>query len=219
MKSCLKISILFLLANAFVWASNNYISVVVTDSDMMFYLQQKSSNISKFENSNVLISFVEDRKIVRYFQLGNLGDSLVTSDKNLCTSLFEKGLAGDVYSVFARSNVYCTHPLSERENILMILPVTYTRHTEENLHKIASNINSSIYFFEKDENFYEKIMAKLQNNVNVCGFLPLFQSIAFDQKTLHNTQEGITYYICPTIGLNNNAYNILIKSKNETKND
>ena len=219
MKSCLKISILFLLYSSFVCASDNYISVVATDTDMMFYLQQKSSNISKFQNSNVLISFVEDRKIIRYFQLGNLGDSLVTSDRNLCTSLFEKGLAGDVYSVFENSNVYCTHPLNERENVLMILPGTYTRHAGESLNKIASNINSSIYFFEKDENFYEKIMAMLQSNVNVCGFLPLFQSIAFDQSKLHKTHEIITYYICPTIGLNNNAYNVLIKSKNEKKND
>ena len=39
-----------------------------------------------------------------------------------------------------------------------------------------------------------------------------------ETKNLVKTPEQITYYICPIIGLNENAYNILIK-QNEKKND
>jgi hypothetical protein len=209
----LSFALLFFCTNSYA----KYITVVTTDTAMVYFLQQNAPKISVSENINLVVSFVDDRKITRYFQLGNLGDVLLTSNQNLCYDLSEKGLASGSYSILISSSVYCTSVLNEKKKVFVITSGEYTNFAKERIGIIAQNINASLYFLDKNDNVYEKVAGMIKDNVNVCGLLPLFQSINFETNKLVKTNEDIKYYLCPIIGLNNNAYNILIKNFNETK--
>lgn len=211
MKKLFKVSFLLFATLIFVSATN-YITVITTDSEILQKLQNSSQNISLKRNFNFSMIFVEDRKVVRYLQLGNHGDALITSNYNLCKSLSEKGLASEEFSLFLKSPVYCTQNLIKTSNMFVILPEKYTHTSMENFTQIANNLNASIYLLEKNENTYETIVLMLKNNTNVCGFLSLFQNIGLKQSNLFKTQEHISYYACHVIGLNAEGYKTLIKN-------
>lgn len=196
------------------------LDIVTTDTQMMYVLQKQSAKIAIKENVQVSISFVQERKSTRYFQLGNVGDVLVTSSRSLCNYLSAKGLSSSNYSVLMKEEIYCTAFAGKNaRHILVLLSGEYTSFAKERIDEISHRINASLDFLTKNDNTYEKIADYIKSGVNVCGFYSLFQDINFDKKTLINQGEEIKYYACPLIGLNGNAYNALIKYFHETQDD
>lgn len=211
----INISVFFCCIGSFAAAA---LDVVTTDTQMVHILQKQSSEIAIKENMQVSISFVQERKLTRYFQLGSAGDVLVTSNGNLCRYLADKGLSGSHYSVLMKEEIYCTNFAGDdAKRVLILLSGEYTSFVKERIDEISDRINASVDFLTKDDNTYERIAEYIKSGVNVCGFSSLFQDINFDKKVLAREGEAIKYYVCPLVGLNSNAYNTLIKYFNETK--
>jgi hypothetical protein len=186
-------------------------SVITTDSSIIYALQNLTQEISTKNSTQVQISLVDEKKVARYLQLGNKGDVIVTSYKDLCVDLASKGLASSFESAkILKENIYCIG-LSSPQRVMILLPEEYPSSTEEQIYDIAKKINAKMHIVSKYENVYQSVMEYIQSQTAVCSFHSTFANLNIADTMLQKIDEGIQYYACPLIGLHNDTYKVLIK--------
>ena len=186
-------------------------SVITTDSNAMHALQNVTQEISTKNSIQVQVSLVDAKKVARYLQLGNKGDVIVTSYKDLCVDLASKGLASSFESAkILKENIYCIG-LSSPQRVMILLPEEYPSSTEEQIYDIAKKINAKMHIVSKYENVYQSVMEYIQSQTAVCSFHSTFANLNIADTMLQKIDEGIQYYACPLIGLHKDTYKVLIK--------
>jgi hypothetical protein len=185
--------------------------IITTDSIVMHDLQNLSQEISTKNAIQVQVSLVNEKKVARYLQLGNKGDVIVTSYKNLCLDLASQGLASSFESAkILKKDIYCIG-LSSPQRVMILLPEEYPSSTQEAIYDIAKRINAKMHIVGKYENVYQSVMKYVQSQTAVCSFRSTFANLNIEDVTLQKIDEGIQYYACPLIGLHKNTYKVLMK--------
>lgn len=187
------------------------ISIVTTDSNVMYHLQNLAQDVAIAQKLQVHVSLFDESRVTRSLQLGKKGDVLITSDAKLCENLVLKGIASPLgLKKILQEHIYCIG-IGDDGRILMLMPEKYPSHTQERIGEMALLLNASIYVFSKDEDAHKKMAEWLKFGMPICGFSSTFISLNVESVLLHKTDAKVEYFACPLIGLKKDGYDILMQ--------
>jgi hypothetical protein len=201
--------------------SSQAMTVVTTDFAVMRDIQNFAEETSMKKGQAIDVIAVDSQSLIRYLQIGEKGDVLITSSQKLCGELSAKGLASYfIISQIIQEKIYCVNG-DFIKKVLIFTQDDHMPETEDMLYSFASQLGANTRIIGRNENLHQVVMEYVNGGVALCGLQSLFINLDVHPVLLQDTNLSIEYYACPLVGLYSDAYRTIMEyyeTKHSSKN-